>query len=167
MEAAWQDLIEAVDAALGHVAEMRKAEGSRLYDDFINRLEYLEGLRQSLTGYAPGVVANYRKKLSARINELMGQQPVDENRLVQEIAMIADRACVDEELVRLDSHFRQFRELLAVDEPVGRKLDFLCQEILREINTVGSKAGDLAMTKAVVEMKSELEKLREQVQNIQ
>ncbi|MCL1849580.1 MAG: YicC family protein [Clostridiales bacterium] len=166
LEEAWVALVSPVDDALAHLLEMRKAEGGRLAADFIHRLEYLERLRQELLGAAPLVVENYRKRLFSRVEELMGQHPVDENRLVQEVAMFADRAGVDEELVRLDSHLKQFRELIDADEPVGRKLDFLCQEIHREINTTGSKANDLTMTKVVVEMKSELEKLREQVQNI-
>ncbi|MDR0468456.1 MAG: DUF1732 domain-containing protein [Peptococcaceae bacterium] len=145
---------------------MRRAEGSRLAADFLGRLDYLENLRQELLGYAADVVENYRTRLTARIAELLDQQPVDESRLAQEVAMLADKAGVDEEMVRLDSHFQQFRELLESDQPVGRKLDFLCQEMHREINTIGSKTNSLSMTKIVVEMKSELEKLREQVQNI-
>ncbi len=167
MEEVWQLLQTPVDGALSHLIEMRKAEGARIAADFFQRLSYLEELRRQLLEFAPAVVENYRQRLTARISELLGQQPLDENRLVQEIAMFADRASVDEELVRLDSHFRQFRELLESSQPVGRKLDFLCQEMNREINTVGSKANDLAMTKIVVEVKSELEKLREQVQNIE
>lgn len=163
----WKLLVEPVDIALSHVLEMRKAEGSRLAEDFTKRIDYLEELRHSLIQYSPGVADSYRQRLTARIEELLGKQPVDESRLAQEVAMFAEKAAVDEELVRLDSHFAQFKELLSEDQPVGRKLDFLCQEINREINTVGSKANDLSMTKVVVEMKSELEKLREQVQNIQ
>ena len=166
-EAAWTLLVTAADIALSHVLEMRRAEGGRLAEDFIKRLDYLGGLRLSLMEYAGGVVENYRQRLETRITELMGKQPVDEARLAQEVAMFADKAGVDEELVRLESHFTQFKELLGDDQPVGRKLDFLCQEINREVNTIGSKANDLSMTKIVVEMKSELEKLREQVQNIQ
>ncbi len=167
MEEAWQILQSPLDGALNHLIEMRQAEGARIASDFFQRLSYLEELRSQLLAFAPTVVENYRQRLTTRISELLGQQPLDENRLVQEIAMFADRASVDEELVRLDSHFHQFRELLDSGRPVGRKLDFLCQEMNREINTVGSKAGDLAMTKIVVEVKSELEKLREQVQNIE
>ena len=165
-EELWLVLREAVDGALAQLTDMRKAEGERLALDFSARLDGLETLRAELLAHSDTVVEHYRQRLTARIGELMGQQPVDENRLVQEVAMFADRACIDEELVRLDSHFRQFRALLASDEPVGRKLDFLCQEIHREVNTVGSKANDSAMTKIVVEMKSEVEKLREQVQNV-
>jgi uncharacterized protein (TIGR00255 family) len=165
-EEAWVLLLAPVDDALSHVLAMRCTEGSRLSTDFHGRLDYLEKLRQELLGYAAGVVENYRSKLEARISELMGQQPVDESRLALEVAMIADKAGVDEEIVRLDSHFRQFQDLLDSDQAVGRKLDFLCQEIHREVNTIGSKANDLSMTRIVVEMKSELEKLREQVQNI-
>ena len=167
LEEAWGLLIAPVDMALSRLIEMRKVEGNRLAEDFRQRLTVLEGLRQGLLGYADSVVDQYRQRLTARIAELTGQPPVDESRIAQEVAIIADKASVDEELVRLDSHFRQFRELLDDNQPIGRKLDFLCQEINREINTVGSKANDLSMTKVVVEMKSELEKLREQVQNIQ
>ncbi|MEL7622739.1 MAG: YicC/YloC family endoribonuclease [Clostridiales bacterium] len=167
MEEVWQILQAPLDGALNHLIEMRQAEGARIASDFFQRLSYLEELRSQLLAFAPAVVENYRQRLTTRISELLGQQPLDENRLIQEIAMFADRASVDEELVRLDSHFRQFRELLDSGQPVGRKLDFLCQEMNREINTVGSKANDLAMTKIVVEVKSELEKLREQVQNIE
>ena len=162
----WLMLAEPVDAAIACLLEMRKTEGARLTEDFNRRLDYLEELRQALLAQSPLVVENYRKRLFTRIEELMDRQPVDENRLVQEVAMFADRAGVDEELVRLDSHIKQFRELLIADDAVGRKLDFICQEMFREINTTGSKANDLTMTKTIVEMKSELEKLREQVQNI-
>ena len=167
MEESWKQLIVPVDAALAQVTAMRKAEGGRLAADMAKRLDDLEAQRKNLLYYASGIVENYRQRLSLRITELLGQQPVDENRIVQEVAMIADRAGVDEELVRLDSHFQQFRALLDAEEPAGRKLDFLCQEIHREINTIGAKANDLSMTKIVVEIKSELEKLREQAQNIQ
>jgi uncharacterized protein (TIGR00255 family) len=167
MEAAWQALLLPVDRALGQLMAMRTAEGARLAADFRQRLTYMEELRRQLAAYAPGVVESYRQRLTARIGELLDRQPADENRLLQEIAMFADRASVDEELVRLESHFRQFGDLLDSRGPVGRKLDFFCQDINREINTTGSKSNDLAMTKIVVELKSELEKLREQVQNIE
>jgi uncharacterized protein (TIGR00255 family) len=163
----WEVLKPPIDSALAQVLNMRNAEGMRLANDFIARLEYMETLRKNLLDYSPGVVEKYRQRLTARITELMGQIPVDENRLIQEVAMFADRSGVDEELVRLDSHFRQFWELISSDQPVGRQLDFLCQEMNREINTIGSKANDISMTKTVVELKGEVEKLREQAQNIQ
>ena len=162
----WELLSPTLDEAISQMVKTRRIEGARLAEDFLSRLDLMEGLRLELLGYAADIVENYRKRLTARITDLLGQQPVDESRLAQEAAMIADRAGVDEELVRLSSHIAQFRELLDSDEPVGRKLDFLCQEINREINTIGSKANDLNMTKIVVELKSELEKLREQTQNI-
>lgn len=167
IEEVWAQLEKPLEEALEHLLAMRTSEGGRLAGDFLARLDYLEELRARLLAKSPLVVENYRQKLANRIADLLGQQPVDESRLVQEVAMFADRASVDEELVRLDSHFKQFRELVQADQPVGRKLDFLCQEMNREINTTGSKANDLEMTKIVVEMKSELEKLREQVQNIE
>ncbi len=166
MEAAWNLIGPVVDEALCQLVNARETEGRRLAGDFHGRLTLMEAYRLKLLDYASSVVENYRKRLQARISELLGQQAVDESRLAQEAAMIADRAGVDEELVRLSSHFIQFRELLDADEPVGRKLDFICQEINREINTIGSKANDIQMTKIVVELKSELEKLREQTQNI-
>ena len=165
-EAMWQALLQPVEGALAQLMDMRRTEGARLAADFRKRLAYMEESRQRLLAYASAVVENYRKRLTSRIEELLGKQPVDESRLAQEVAMFADKASVDEELTRLDSHLRQFGELLEADEPVGRKLDFLCQEINREVNTIGSKANDLDMTKIVVDLKSELEKLREQVQNI-
>lgn len=167
IEEVWAQLEKPLEEALEHLLAMRTSEGGRLAGDFLARLDYLEELRARLLAKSPLVVENYRQKLANRIADLLGQQPVDESRLVQEVAMFADRASVDEELVRLDSHFKQFQELVQADQPVGRKLDFLCQEMNREINTTGSKANDLEMTKIVVEMKSELEKLREQVQNIE
>jgi uncharacterized protein (TIGR00255 family) len=164
---AWKPLSAAVDEALSHVLDMRKKEGSNLAGDFVKRLDYLSSLRTELLEYSSGVAETYRQRLSARVAELTEKQPVDESRIAQEVAMFADKASVDEELVRLESHFAQFLDLLDSNQPVGRKLDFLCQEILRETNTIGSKANELSMTKIVVEMKSELEKLREQVQNVQ
>jgi uncharacterized protein (TIGR00255 family) len=166
IELAWRRLEPPTERALAQILAMRRTEGDRLAEDFARRLVYLEELRRRLLTFAPASVENYRQRLRGRLAELLTQQPVDESRLAQEVAMFADRVGVDEELVRLDSHIRQFQGLLAGEGQVGRKLDFLCQEMNREINTVGSKAHDLGMTRIVIEMKNELEKLREQVQNI-
>ena len=125
IEEVWAQLEKPLEEALEHLLAMRTSEGGRLAGDFLARLDYLEELRARLLAKSPLVVENYRQKLANRIADLLGQQPVDESRLVQEVAMFADRASVDEELVRLDSHFKQFRELVQADQPVGRKLDFL------------------------------------------
>jgi len=129
-----------------------------------NRLDYLETLRKQLLERSPAVVVNYRERLRSRIKELLEDDAVDENRIAVETALFADRASINEELVRLDSHIHQFHSMIKDKQAVGRKLDFLCQEMNREVNTTGSKANDLEITHIVVEMKSELEKLREQVQ---
>ena len=163
---AWALLQGPVDEALDRLVAMRKSEGARLAADFASRIDKMESFRQKLAGYAEGVAEHYSKRLLVRIEDLTGTPPVDEARLAQEVAILADKASVDEELVRLESHFTQFRELVKSDGSVGRQLDFLCQEMNREVNTIGSKAGNIDMTRLVVEMKGELEKLREQVQNI-
>ena len=115
----------------------------------------------------PEIVREYREKLMARMRELLDDTQIDESRILTEAAVVADRIATDEETVRLESHFSQLRSLLDASEPVGRKLDFLVQEINREINTIGSKASDLQVAKVILDMKSELEKIREQVQNIE
>jgi uncharacterized protein (TIGR00255 family) len=135
--------------------------------DLRQRVGYMEEQRLKLLEYAPKVAENYRLRLKTRIAELADQHQGDEGRLEQEVAIFAEKASIDEELVRLESHLRQFMEFIAAEQPVGRKMDFLCQEINREVNTIGSKSNDISMTRIVVEMKSELEKLREQVQNIE
>lgn len=167
MEAVWTEIQPAVDGAVNQLLAMRKIEGEKLSSDFKERLIYLETLRQQLLERSPAVVVNYRERLRARIKELLEAETVDENRIAVETALFADRASINEELVRLDSHIHQFRSMLKEKQAVGRKLDFLCQEMNREVNTTGSKANDLEITHIVVEMKSELEKLREQVQNVE
>jgi len=163
----WALVQPALDTALAGLVNMRKEEGRKLAADFKERLALIEQYRQKLVNRAPLVVDIYRERLHSRIKELLDDEIVDESRLAVEVALFADRASIDEELVRLDSHIRQFGRMLDESEAVGRKLDFLCQEMNREINTIGSKANDLEITQLVVEVKSELEKLREQVQNIQ
>lgn len=157
---------DALDAALASLAQMRATEGAALQADVMARLERLETLSQEMDARAPEWLAEYREKLRARIDEICSAQP-DETRLAQEVALTADRAAIDEETVRLRSHISQMRALLASDEPTGRKLDFLVQEMNREVNTTGSKSSDIRLTNLVVEAKSEIEKIREQIQNIE
>lgn len=162
------DLLHIVEAACQNLMDMRLAEGNHLYHDLTSRTESLIQLVHNLKDRAPYVIEEYRQKLKSRISEwLEGLAEVDEARLLNEVAFFADKASIDEELTRLNSHFQQFLIILDQEEPVGRKLDFLIQEMNRETNTIGSKANDLSLSQMVVEMKSELEKMREQVQNIE
>lgn len=160
-------VLQAVGAALDAHDAMRLREGEALERDLRERRQILAGLVDQVAERAPQVVEEYQCKLQQRLEKLMNGAELDPLRLVQEVALMADRCDVNEELVRLQSHFVQFDETLALAEPVGRKLDFLMQELNREVNTIGSKANDAQVTSLVVQMKAELEKMREQVQNIE
>jgi uncharacterized protein (TIGR00255 family) len=163
-----QELCVCLQEALSGLMLMRQREGDFLLQDITERLEELVRLHAQLQTFAPMVVKEYAIKLSGRIKELLqGQGSIDENRLAAEIALFADRSNVDEELTRLQSHFGQFKQLLGSLEPVGRKLDFLIQEMNREVNTIGSKANHSELSTRVIDMKAELEKMREQIQNIE
>ena len=157
---------DVLNLACDALEQMREREGESIGRDLAAKVDNLERIAGEIAGRAPGVVKDYQQRLNERIAELL-QSPPDPQRLAQEVAIFADRAAIDEELVRLSSHFAQFRHLLAASEPVGRKLDFLVQEMNREVNTIGSKASDLEIGKCVVEAKAEIEKIREQVQNIE
>ena len=159
-------IVEAAERAMEQLTVMRKAEGVRMEADFAARLDTLSELLAKVKQRAPGVVKDYQEKLTARIAELLEKQP-DPQRIAQEVAMFADKCAVDEETVRLDSHIKAFREKLGKDVPSGKQLDFLVQEMNREVNTIGSKASDLELTKCVLDMKNEIEKIREQMQNIE
>jgi len=161
-------LSRALSEALVAFVSMRELEGGRLQVDLLTRAKQVSGMVAKIEQLAEQVVADYQNKLLARIGELLPSNiALDEARLVNEVAYFADRACINEELVRLKSHLLQLEELLQKAEPVGRKLDFLLQEINREVNTIGSKANYLAINQLVIEAKSELEKIREQVQNLE
>ena len=158
----------AVSQAVDNLIAMRDREGTGLTADLNSRIDYLTTLRETVRTRAPQVVEEYRTRLTRRLEELLGQATmVDPQRLAQEVALFADKCDISEELQRLASHLGQFREALAGGDSVGRKLDFLVQEIGREVNTIGSKANDATITNSVVEAKSELEKIREQVQNVE
>ncbi|MCR4670203.1 MAG: YicC family protein [Saccharofermentans sp.] len=164
-----KEIMECVSAAVDSMAAMRKTEGDRLKEDILNKTFALKTIRDEIEQYAPQVIETYRKKLSDRIDELLkddNRQFYDESRLAAEVAVFADKCAVDEELTRLSSHFAQVPEILAADGAVGKQMDFLIQEINREINTTGSKANDIEITNRVLKMKNTVEEMREQVQNL-
>lgn len=163
----WNDVRLTAEEALNSFIAMRETEGSRIKNDFTGRINYIEELVEIIEERSPQVNENYRERLYAKLKEILEDKNIDESRILTETALFADKTAVDEETVRLRSHIDQFRSLLELDEPVGRKLDFLIQEFNREVNTIGSKAQDAEITKIVVELKSEIEKVREQVQNVE
>ena len=166
-EELWQDVQSVALQAVDAFVAMRAVEGEKLKADVAGRLDTIEELVAKIEQGSAGRVQAYSDKLYARLQELLGDRSIDESRLVTEAAIFADKTAIDEETVRLHSHVAQYREILALDEPVGRKLDFLTQELNRESNTIGSKCQDVAITRLVVELKSEIEKIREQIQNIE
>lgn len=166
-EAVWAAVEPIALEAVEKFVKMRETEGEKLHDDVACRLTLLEQMVTQVEALAPDTAKRHYDRLYAKISELLADREIEESRLVTEAAVFAERIAVDEETVRLRSHIGQFRALLEADEPVGRKLDFLVQEMNREVNTIGSKAQDLAITRLVVDMKSEIEKIREQIQNIE
>lgn len=166
-EKAWQMILSCLEPAMNDFLAMRSREGERLYHDLKEKEARIQEITAEIEALSPAVVEEYAKKLSERMTELLGEFKVDEGRLLTEVGIMADRVCINEELVRLKSHFVELDDILSEEEPVGRKLDFLVQELNRETNTIGSKANHSGITKLVVEMKSEIEKLREQIQNVE
>ena len=163
----WGDVQTVCAAALEKFCEMRRVEGARLKEDVSARLCTIEEMVGRIEQLSAGRVSAYTEKLYARLQELLADRAVDDSRVLTEAAIFADKTAVDEETVRLRSHIAQYRGILALSEPVGRKLDFLTQELNRETNTIGSKAQDIEITRLVVEIKAEIEKIREQIQNIE
>lgn len=166
-EAVWQDVLEIVGPTVGSFLRMREAEGGRLKNDIMDKAGKILSLVDQVEELAPGTVAEYRERLQGRIQELLGDNRFDEQRVLTEVAVFADKVAVDEETVRLRSHFAQMEKLVESDGPVGRKIDFLVQEMNREANTIGSKSQNTAISYLVVDIKSEIEKIREQIQNIE
>ncbi len=171
-EAVWEVLKEAAERALDQLNAMRVREGARIRQDLLEKADLLESIVRGLEEIGPQVEENYRQKLEKRLEDILqqssaGKLHLDEGILENEVALFADRCCIDEELVRLHSHIEQLRKLLDAEEPVGRPLDFLMQEFNREANTIGSKAGDLAVTGGSLRLKKEIEKVREQIQNLE
>jgi len=167
LEKEWASVQVALEAALSSLEQMRREEGLALREDFLSRLKAIEEMAREIEEKAPLALKACRDRLAERVQELSGGLPVDESRLAQEVAYLAERSDITEELVRIRSHLNQFREMLDDFEPVGRKMEFLLQEINREANTIGAKASDAGIAQMVVGIKSELEKMREQVQNVE
>ncbi|MDK2799893.1 MAG: hypothetical protein PWP27_1416 [Clostridiales bacterium] len=166
-ERLWGSVKEALELAIKDFIAMRTREGIRLAQDLSTRGKDIVNIVNEIEVRSPQVVNEYREKIETRVKEFLNNVPVDENRLLTEVAIFADKISIAEEIVRLKSHLTELDVMLNSDQPVGRKLDFLIQEMNREINTIGSKANDLYISKRVVEIKSEIEKLREQIQNIE
>lgn len=160
-------VLAAAEQALKAFLAMRENEGQRLRADVLNRCNTILQMVQQVEARSPETVALYRERLQHRVQELLEDQQVEEQRLLTEVALFADKIAVDEETVRLRSHLEQVQQLLSLSEPVGRKLDFIIQEMNREANTTGSKCVDLEITRIVVEIKAQIEKIREQIQNIE
>lgn len=166
-ETAWQTIEPALESALGQLLASRAAEGAELAGDLAGRLARLDSLRESIAALAPARAPRQRELLLKRLGDAGLELDLDDERVLREVALFADRCDISEELTRLECHFKRFTDYLHGDEAAGRPLDFLCQEIHREFNTIGSKASDAEIAQAVVSAKSELEKIREQVQNVE
>lgn len=163
----WQALLPALEGALDNFISMREAEGEALKRDILKKADIIEELVNKIEERAPLVAEDYRQKLTARLTEMLADANIDEQRILTEVTIFADRACIDEELTRLGSHISQLRNIFDMDESIGRKLDFLVQEMNREANTIASKSNDITVTQITIELKSEIEKIREQIQNIE
>lgn len=167
VESIWKILSNPLKEAINLLVEMREKEGLKLKKDILSKCDYIKHSLDKIEKRSPFVVCEYKEKLNERLKELLQDYQVDENRIAMEVAIFGDKACIDEEIVRLNSHLVQLRETFNLDEPIGRKLDFILQEMNRETNTIGSKANDLEITNSVLNIKNEIEKIREQIQNIE
>jgi uncharacterized protein (TIGR00255 family) len=163
----WEDLESVLDKAMAALIEMRKKEGENIYHDLMQRLNLIMKSLDSIALRAPQVTVEYQKRLSERVKELTGGMVLDDLRLGQEVAIMAEKSDITEEIVRLKSHIHQFGDLLKSIDAAGRNIDFIIQEMIREINTIGSKSSDADISRKVIEIKSELARIREQVQNIE
>ncbi len=161
------DVSEVTSEALERFVTMRETEGERLKKDILEKTDFIIERVGMVEAQSPATVEAYRNRLYKKLSEVLEDKNIDEQRIITEAAVFSEKIAVDEETVRLRSHIAQLRDILESDEAVGRKLDFIIQEINREVNTIGSKAQDLTITKIVVDMKSEIEKIREQIQNVE
>lgn len=166
-EQLWDDLRSVLGDALDNFVRMRETEGAKMRADILSRLEVIEKNVSVVEERSPKIVEDYRKRLYDRMCEVLEGRNIDEGRILLEAGIFSEKTAVDEETVRLRSHISQLRGMVESDEPIGRKLDFLVQEMNRETNTIGSKVQDIEVTKIVVDQKSEIEKIREQIQNIE
>lgn len=167
IETARAAIFPALTAGLESLMTMRASEGSHLKKDTLDRLSILESEAENIESHAPAVLKKYRENLHKRLSESGLEIDLTDERILKEIGLFAEKCDISEEITRLSSHFQKFREYLATDQPVGRSLDFLCQELNREFNTIGSKANDATLAQHVVNAKTELEKIREQIQNVE
>ena len=167
IEEVWQELKPLINDSLDMMIGMREVEGNKLKEDILFKISAIEELVSKVEEFADTIPKAFKVKLDERVKELLGNVDIDESRIAMEVCMLADKATVDEEIIRLRSHINQVRETLNLKEPVGRKLDFIVQEMNRETNTIGSKSSDIQMTNIVIDIKNILEKIREQVQNIE
>ena len=163
----WEELKPLISSSLDMMINMREVEGEKLKEDILIKINQIEELVSKVEEFADSIPKVFKQKLEERLKDLLGNVEVDENRIATEVCILADKATVDEEIIRLNSHINQVRETLKLNEPIGRKLDFLVQEMNRETNTIGSKSSDIKMTNIVIDIKNILEKIREQVQNIE
>ena len=166
-DAIWADVLQVADEATGRFVQMRETEGAKMKEDVESRLDFIMKGVEKVEARSPKTVEEYRARLYNKMSEVLGNTQIDEQRILTEAALYAEKIAVSEETVRLRSHVGQFRAILAQGGPVGRKLDFLIQECNRETNTIGSKAQDIEIARIVVDIKSEIEKIREQIQNIE
>ena len=161
------ELLEVSSKAIDNLVDMRKVEGEKIAQDLLVRIQDIEKKVKKISSLSTGLIEEYVVKLNTRIKELLQDQEIDEARLAQEVVIYADKCSIEEEVTRLNSHIYQFRELLQTNEAVGKKIDFMIQEMNRETNTIGSKANNLEITNEVINMKTQIENIREQVQNIE
>lgn len=166
-EELWKEIQKAVDGAAGMFVETRITEGEHLRDDLLEKLEGMLKLVSFISERSPQILEEYRNRLEEKVKELLGDATVDESRLLTEVTLFADKVCVDEEVVRLKSHIETTKNTLLEGGSIGRKLDFIAQEMNREANTILSKANDLEISNCAIELKTEIEKVREQIQNIE
>ena len=166
-EELWSAVLSVMQPMMEQFLSMREREGERIEKDLCQRVEYMKTLCEKIDKRSPETVKEYSDRLYAKIKEVLEDRAVDEARVLTEVAIFADKVAVNEEIVRLESHFKEFYNIISKNEPAGRKLDFLIQEINREVNTTGSKCNDIEIARLVVELKGEIEKLREQIQNIE
>lgn len=162
-----KELLEATNTAVERLIQMRQTEGSKIAEDLLQRIQYIKQKIREISKLSTGLIEEYVVKLESRIKEILVNQEIDESRLAQEVVIYADKCSIEEEVTRLDSHILQFEKLINSNEAIGKKLDFIIQEMNRETNTIGSKANNLDITNGVIDIKTELENIREQVQNIE
>ncbi|MEG1255255.1 YicC/YloC family endoribonuclease [Clostridium sp.] len=167
LDTAWKTLLPAVEGAVSNLFDMREQEGGKLLIDITKRCECISSNVDIINSRVPEVSEEYRRRLLKKVEEIITERNIDENRIAMEVVLQADKSCIDEEIVRLKSHLEQVINTFKLSEPIGRKLDFIIQEMNREANTIASKVNDLELTNIALNIKSEIEKIREQVQNVE